>query len=44
MDLANAFLQHLVGEKIAQRIRGIMELSSKKEGDDEFAEFWGLTD
>lgn len=43
LDQANAFLQHLVGEKIAKQIRGFIELSVRKEGDDEFAEFYGLT-
>jgi len=42
MDMANAFLVHLVGDEVARVIRGIVELSAKGEGDDEFAEFYGL--
>ncbi|KLO14256.1 class I glutamine amidotransferase-like protein [Schizopora paradoxa] len=41
-DMANAFLQHIVGEETAKQIRGIIELSSREEGDDEFADFYGL--
>ena len=42
MDLANAFLIMLVDEKIAERVRGIIELTAKTEGDDPFAKYWGL--
>lgn len=42
MDMANAFLVHLVGDDVAKVIRGIIELNAKEEGDDEFAEFYGL--
>lgn len=37
-----AFLQHLIGEEDATAIRGIVELGVREEGDDEFAEFYGL--
>ncbi len=37
-----AFLEQLVGHDIANFVRGIVELSIHKEGDDEFAEFYGL--
>ncbi len=33
---------HLVGEKIATDVRGIVELSVRKQDDDEFAEFYKL--
>ncbi|KAL4254233.1 Class I glutamine amidotransferase-like protein [Abortiporus biennis] len=42
MDMANAFLEFLVGSEITQKIRGIAEFSAKEEGEDEFAEFYGL--
>ncbi|KAF8591045.1 class I glutamine amidotransferase-like protein [Ramaria rubella] len=42
MDMANAFLVHLVGHDIARRIRGVVELSSRDQDDDEFAAFHGL--
>ncbi|KAF4583596.1 hypothetical protein EYR38_002351 [Pleurotus pulmonarius] len=42
MDMANAFLEYLVGKEAALRIRGIVELSAKEEGDDEFAEYYHL--
>lgn len=40
--MANAFLVHLVGDEVAKVIRGIIEMSAKDEGDDQFAEFYGL--
>ena len=40
--MAYAFLEHLVGDALANAIRGIVELTPKAEGDDEFAEFYGL--
>lgn len=40
--MAFAFLESLVGTELATVFRGIVELSVKKEGDDEFAEFHGL--
>ena len=42
IDMANAFLVHLVGEETARTIRGIVEASAREAGDDEFAEFYGL--
>ncbi|KAI0785630.1 class I glutamine amidotransferase-like protein [Abortiporus biennis] len=41
-DMGYAFLKHLVGEKIANVVRGLVELSNKAEDDDEFAEVHGL--
>ena len=40
--MAHAFLEGLVGHKIAEEIRGIVELGIRKQGDDEFAGFHGL--
>ena len=37
-----AFLEKLVGSALASNIRGIVELSIKKEDEDEFAEYYGL--
>ncbi|KAL5485107.1 hypothetical protein ACEPAI_7749 [Sanghuangporus weigelae] len=42
MDMANAFLAHLVGEDVVQIIRGIIELSGRASDDDEFAAVHGL--
>ncbi|PSS38031.1 hypothetical protein PHLCEN_2v116 [Hermanssonia centrifuga] len=41
-DMAYAFLVQLVGQDLANFVRGIVELSIHKEDDDEFAEFYGL--
>jgi hypothetical protein len=41
-DMANAFIEHLVGDKIAERIRSVVELSAKGVGDDEWAAYHGL--
>ena len=41
-DMGYAFLQHLVGNDIADFIRGIVEVSVRKQDDDEFAEYHGL--
>ncbi|KAF7980376.1 hypothetical protein HWV62_38841 [Athelia sp. TMB] len=41
-DMANAFLEHLIGKEDAEIIRNIVELSVKEAGDDEFAEHHGL--
>ena len=41
-DMGFAFLQHLVGDEIANFIRGIVEVSIRSQDDDEFAEFYGL--
>jgi len=43
-DLANAFLEHLIGKSHTEIIRNIVELSARGEGDDEFAEHYGLLD
>jgi len=43
-DLGGAFLEHLIGKPQAEIIRNIVELSTKAEGDDEFAEHYGLSD
>ena len=37
-----AFLRHLVGDEIGNTARGIVELAVHEQGDDEFAEFYGL--
>ncbi|KLO14623.1 class I glutamine amidotransferase-like protein [Schizopora paradoxa] len=42
MDMANAFLTHVYGEKTTKQIRNIIELSAKEETDDEFAHEHGL--
>jgi transcriptional regulator GlxA family with amidase domain len=41
-DMAYAFLEHLVGHEVANAIRGVVEVSVRKQDDDEFAEFYGL--
>ena len=41
-DMGYAFLEMLVGSAAASIIRGRVELSNKKEDDDEFAEYYGL--
>jgi len=43
-DLANAFLEHLIGKQHSEILRNIIELSSRGEGDDEFATYCGLSD
>ena len=40
--MANAFLTHLVGEAVATKIRNLVEASVRGEGDDEFADVFGL--
>ena len=40
--MAFSFLEMLVGTELANIMRGIVELRTMKEGDDEFAEFFGL--
>lgn len=42
MDMANAFLTHVYGEKTTKQIRNIIEFTAKQEGDDEFAQEYGL--
>ena len=44
MDMANAFLIHLVGEDVAIKIRGDVELNARGEGDDEYAHFAHATE
>lgn len=41
-DMANAFLVHLIGDEIPKEIRGVVELTAKEQGDDEFAAYYGL--
>jgi len=41
-DMALAFLEHLVGAKAARQVRGTVEIPERGEGDDPFAEFFGL--
>lgn len=41
-DMANAWLEHLVGPELAERIRGVVELSAGREDDDEWAAYYGL--
>lgn len=41
--MAHAFLNELVGEEITKTIRGIVEANVQQAGDDEYAEFHGLT-
>lgn len=43
-DMANAFLEYLIGKENASVIRGIVELSVMGREEDEFAEFYGLVD
>ncbi|EGN96516.1 hypothetical protein SERLA73DRAFT_184586 [Serpula lacrymans var. lacrymans S7.3] len=42
MDMANAFLAHLVGRPISERIRNVVELNASGPEDDPFAEYWGI--
>lgn len=42
IDMAHAFLVHLIGEESTRTIRGRTEVSIREEGDDEFAAFHGL--
>jgi transcriptional regulator GlxA family with amidase domain len=41
-DMANAFMDHLIGTPNAEIIRHLVELSAKSQGDDPFAEYFGL--
>ncbi|THH26713.1 hypothetical protein EUX98_g7477 [Antrodiella citrinella] len=41
-DMGNAFLVHLVGDEATKKIRGVVEISVRDEGDDDFAAFYGL--
>ena len=40
--MALAFVEHLMGPKAAQHIRGVFEVSEVTAGDDPFAAFHGL--
>jgi hypothetical protein len=40
--MALAFLEHLVGPKVAREVRGQVEIPERDEGDDPFAAFHGL--
>jgi len=42
IDMTVAWLKHLVGDQLTLEIQGIVEVSSKEEGDDEWASFYGL--
>ncbi|CAE6512148.1 unnamed protein product [Rhizoctonia solani] len=42
MDMANAFLIHLAGPDYATKARNIVELRAAEQGDDPFAEVYGL--
>ena len=42
IDMAHAFLKHLVGDEIAETIRAGIEASVHEQDDDEFAEAHGL--
>ncbi|KAH7332586.1 class I glutamine amidotransferase-like protein [Rhizoctonia solani] len=42
MDMANAFLTHLAGPDYATKARNIVELRAAEQGDDPFAEIYGL--
>ncbi|EIN06460.1 class I glutamine amidotransferase-like protein [Punctularia strigosozonata HHB-11173 SS5] len=41
-DMANAFLQHLIGDEYAEKIRGVVELSAKTADDDPWAAYYDL--
>ena len=42
IDMANAFLVHIVGDEVSREIRNVVEHSAKTEEEDEFAEVYGL--
>lgn len=42
MDMANAFLEYLLGKEVTKVIRGVIELSAKEEDEDEFAAYYNL--
>jgi len=42
LDMAAAFIEHLVGKEQSDKIRGRIELSVKGPDDDEFAQWHGL--
>lgn len=41
-DMGYAFLKHLIGDEVANKIRGIVEMTEHKQDDDEFAAMYGL--
>ncbi|CAE6467580.1 unnamed protein product [Rhizoctonia solani] len=42
IDMANAFIIHLVGPEYATKARNVVELRAAEQGDDPFAEIYGL--
>lgn len=44
MDMAYVFLTYLVGPDFSIKARNIIELRAAGQGDDEFAEIYGLLD
>ena len=40
--MAGAFLEHLVGNEVATAIRGVVEASTRKDDEDEWAAYYGL--
>lgn len=42
MDMAAAFLVHLIGNELTTFVRGIVELGVRTQDDDEFARYYGL--
>ena len=42
MDLANAFMKYLAGQEAAEEFGAMMEMSYNDEGEDEFADYYGL--
>jgi len=43
-DLGHAFMEYLIGKPNAEVVRNICELSTRGQGDDEFAAYYGLLD
>ncbi|KZV91513.1 class I glutamine amidotransferase-like protein [Exidia glandulosa HHB12029] len=42
IDMAAAWLEHLVGKETAMKIRGVTEVSVRAADEDEWAEYWGV--
>ncbi|KZV99319.1 class I glutamine amidotransferase-like protein [Exidia glandulosa HHB12029] len=42
IDMAAAWLEHLVGTETTIKIRGVTEVSVRAQADDEWAEYWGV--
>ena len=42
IDMAVAWLKHMIGDKLTLDIQAIVEVSNKEEGDDEWAVYHGL--